>query len=1007
MSAAAPVTTPEARRAAEPLGPLAARLRAADRILQQERGGGLLLRISPLLAGLMLLCVTVDVVLHLAGAARLALDIILLLFAIGGAAAGAWIAWGKKNSFEHTARILEGRHPRLGSKLINLLQLRAQTTDPALSPLTRELAGLAIAGYAEELQQEPIEQLARTDRLRAEARRAGWWWLGFAALLAVLFDIVRVEVPRFLDPFGDHPPYSFTRLEISDPATDGAQVIYNQGLLVTVKSSGHRPGELFLSYFPAGQPGEVTTVPMFDKGERGFTQQIENIRADLVVFAHTKNQHAISRQRHVSVVLIPRLEQAWVKITPPAYTGLAPVEKPFAFKPLKALEGSALAFRLESNRPLGSGHITVTTANRVDGIEMKPSAEKAVTGGFVAAQPAQMQFSLLDRDGFASQDTWESTLTVTHDLPPDVQVLNPSSDSFVAMDFKAEPVIEALDDYGVKTVRIHTGRNGVFGEPRVVTPDHVTLHVREALAFNFQEMSLVSGDTVSVFAEAIDNAPEPHIARSKTVTFTVISVEEYNAFLRERTDLSDIEAKYSKLINELQDLVEQQKKLGEEIAALKEQLAKAATDAAKAAIQKKLDELLAKQDALNQQLNKLADTMENFVRDQPLYDIEAELKNTLAEKAQEIRDSTKANAEAVKNATGQQQPPSPSPDGGQPKAGEQPPSDQPSMPGKQASASQGPPSQKMLDDLKQASDEQLARLGATEQEAKDQVLQPLEDLSLMHEIIKDINRFKELYAAQQELAKQSAAYDRTTPLNREDQLAFKDLAAQQKQIGDDLDELEQKFWEDGKAALEKFPKAGQSAQDIAQKMGDLKFQILAKKSTAEMLAGNGSDGARLSESLRGEMEKLFSQCNSKDGEMNNELDSYLSIQRALKPGSSFKQMMQCRKFGTGNKPGTSGQGNGGTDGFAVMTGPNPNVLGNESRISESEKAKINGNGKNQAEPNAVDPKVALDKADVLKEVNAVNRESEAVQGETSLDQYNDLVEKYFKALTRDPKKTKP
>ncbi len=1013
MSAAAPLTTPEARPAAEPLGPLAARLRAADRILQQERGGGLLLRTSPVLAGLILLCVTIDVVLHLAGAARLGLDVALLLLAIGGAGAGAWIAWGKKNSFEHTARILEGRHPRLGSKLINLLQLRAQTTDPALSPLTRELAGLAITGYAEELQQEPIEQLARTDRLRSEARRAGWWWLGFAALLAVLFDIVRVEVPRFLDPFGDHPPYSFTRLEISDPASDGAQVIYNQGLVVTVKSSGHRPGELFLSYFPAGQPGEVTTVPMFDKGERGFTQQIENIRTDLVVFAHTKNQHAISRQRHISVVLTPRLDQAWVKITPPAYTGLSPVEKPFAFKPLKALEGSALEFRLESNRPLGSGHITVTTSARVDGIEMKPSAEKAVTGGFVAAQPAQLQFSLLDRDGFASQDTWESTLTVTHDLPPDVQVSNPSSDSFVAMDFKAEPVIEALDDYGVKTVRIHTGRNGVFGEPRVVTPDHVTLHVREALSFNFQEMSLVSGDTVSVFAEAIDNAPEPHMARSKTVTFTVISVEEYNAFLRERTDLSDIEAKYSKLVNELQDLVEQQKKLGEEIAALKEQLARASTDAEKAAIQKKLDELLAKQDALNQQLNKLADTMENFVRDQPLYDVEAELKNTLAEKAQEIRDSTKANAEAVKNAT---QPSLPPPGqqatAGQAQASPPPPGQQaqpspPATAGQQASAGQQPPSQKMLDDFKQAADEQLARLGATEQETKDQVLQPLEDLSLMHEIIKDINRFKELYAAQQELAKQSAAYDRTTPLNREDQLGLKDLAAQQKQIGEDLDTLEQKFWEDGKAAQEKFPKAGQSAQDIAQKMGDLKFQILAKKSTAEMLAGNGSDGAHLSESLRSEMEKLFSQCNAKDGEMNNELDSYLSIQRALKPGSSFKQMMQCRKFGTGSKPGSSGQGNGGTDGFAVITGPNPNVLGNESRISESEKARMNGNGKNKAEPNAADPKVALDKADVIKEVNAVNRESEAVQGETSLDQYNDLVEKYFKALTRDPKKTKP
>jgi len=296
-----------------------------------------------------------------------------------------------------------------------------------------------------------------------------------------------------------------------------------------------------------------------------------------------------------------------------------------------------------------------------------------------------------------------------------------------------------------------------------------------------------------------------------------------------------MEAKYSKLVGELQDLIAQQKKLEEQIAALKQQLAAAQSDAEKAAAQKKLDDLLAQQAALNAKLNQLADTMENFVRDQPVYDIEAELKKTLAEKAQEIRDSTKQNAEDLqKLASPQSQtpsadsPPPPSAEN-QPAQPSQPSPSQPPQSGdaKPSTAGQQAPSQKMLDDFKQAAAEQLARLGATEQEAEQQIIQPLEDLSLMHEIIKDINRFKDLYAAQQELAKQTQAYKRPGPLSREDQLALKDLAAQQKNIGGALDELEQKLWEDGKAAMEKFPKAGQSAQDIAQKMGDLKFQTLA------------------------------------------------------------------------------------------------------------------------------------------------------------------------------------
>jgi hypothetical protein len=279
-------------------------------------------------------------------------------------------------------------------------------------------------------------------------------------------------------------------------------------------------------------------------------------------------------------------------------------------------------------------------------------------------------------------------------------------------------------------------------------------------------------------------------------------------------------------------------------------------------------------------------------------------------------------------------------------------------------------------------------------------------MSLMQEIVKDINRYKDLYAAQQELTKQAQAYNRPGQFNREDQLALKDLAAQQKGIGNALDELEQKMWEDGKAAMPKFPKAGQSAQDIAQKMGDLKLQTLAHQSTGEMLAGNGANGAQLAENLRGEMEKLFSQCNSKEPGMNDELDQYLTVERGMKPGANFKQMMQSHKFGGsgGFKPGAGQQGNGGRDGYAIISGQNPNVLGNEALPSNANKAQKGGDDKGKARPAGAQPD--LDKSDVVKGVNPLNRESEAVQSETIIQQYSDLVDEYFKAITKEPKKEK-
>ena len=221
MSTTLPQSPPAAPATGDPLGSLAARLAAADRTLQKERGGVRLLRAWPWAVGFVIGCFVLDVVLHLAGGMRAGLTVTGALLALGFAGWCGWIAFGKRNAFEHTARVLEGRHARLGSKLMNILQLRAQTTDPAVMPMTRELAELAVSSYARELRDEPIEQLARTDALRQEAKRAGYGLLGFAAVLALGFDITRTEVPRFLDPFGDHPPYSFTRLEIADPGDDG------------------------------------------------------------------------------------------------------------------------------------------------------------------------------------------------------------------------------------------------------------------------------------------------------------------------------------------------------------------------------------------------------------------------------------------------------------------------------------------------------------------------------------------------------------------------------------------------------------------------------------------------------------------------------------------------------------------------------------------------------------------------------------------------------------------
>ena len=395
------------------------RLAAADRRHQKEAGGRLLLR------GLEYACLAVlgafvaDVALHLGAGWRLG----LLLAMLGAAAVLLGVVWRVafvcRNRLERIARFLENRVPALGSRLINLLQLQDQIADPSLAPLTRRLAEQAVEGYAAQLSGTPLERLARTGDLRRHARRAAFALLGFAAMLAAFFRITAVEAARFVDPYGDHPPYSFTRLEITEPGSAGANVLYGKGLVIKVRAAGHQPKEVFLTTFPPGHPEQGATLAMFDQGSGGFQQLVGNIRSELRVVAHTKDRTSLSKQVRLGVVLTPQLERAWVQITPPAYTGLKPEETPYAFKGVQALEGSDLRFRLQSNRPLREGRLDLTGGDHPPHqVLLKKATDNEVAGSFAASESGRLRFSLNDVAGLPSQADWEGALTVTHDLPP-------------------------------------------------------------------------------------------------------------------------------------------------------------------------------------------------------------------------------------------------------------------------------------------------------------------------------------------------------------------------------------------------------------------------------------------------------------------------------------------------------------------------------------------------------------------------------------------------------------
>lgn len=973
------------------------RLAAADRLHQREVGGCLWFRSIKFLGAFLLLAFVIDLIWHLPPAGRLGLVLALIGLAVAVTVTSWYVAFVRRHRLERIARFLENRAPTLGSQLINLLQLRSQAKDPTLPPLTRDLARQAVENYAGQLHDAPLERLARTGALPRHAWHALLAVLAFAALLAMFHRVSAVQLARFFDPYGDHPPYSFTRLEIVDPGPNGTNVLYGQSVVVRVRTAGHQPRELFLTSHPPDQPELAVTVPMFDKGRTGFDQRLENIRTELVAYAHTKNQASRSKQSRISVILTPQIEASLVRIAPPPYTGIAPKESPFLFQSVQALAGSEVRFRLRSNRPLRGGQLTVSMIDQPDlPITLTNLSESEVAGSFIAAHSARLHFTVTDVTGILSTGDHQGSLTVTYDLPPSIRVAEPDRDTFVAMDFKLQARFEAQDDYGLSRVRIHRGINGEFPDPFVTTYDSVVRQSTETLDLDLPALGVQPGDIVSLFAEAADTAPSPQLALSQTVRLRVISVEEYNDFLRQQTDLADTEAKYFSLMDDLQRLVEEQKQLAETAQKLQEQLAQA-DPSQRDALQRSFNALLARQSELNQKLEQHARRLEHFVRDQPLYDVEKDLQEELNELAQQIRDSTAANQAATQAPTPDSNP--------NPNSNSNPNSNT----NPNAASGQISLSPETLEAFQKAAAQQVAQLDQVQSNTEEQVTDVLADLSRMQDLIKGFNLFETLYHAQQELTAQSQAYQRTGTLSREDQLALKELAAVEKEIGDALQLLERQLREDAAEAKELFPKAAQSAVRLADQIEQRRLATLARQATSRLLAGEGEPSYLAAERLRSEMEQLFQDCQGGHCPSSGELDSYLSLQRGLNPGNNFSQLSRSRKFSFSSRPGFAfgqgqGQGMSGTSGYAVADPSKIGVLGNEFAPSRGQASarQSSRQGRGTTDPSVSSTAEHLDPADVVSGLNPIQRPSGAVATETLIEEYSAVVDRYFEAITTRP-----
>lgn len=710
---------------------------------------------------------------------------------------------------------------------------------------------------------------------------------------------------------------------------------------------------------------------MLPQGENGFVHQIHEVTTDLSVRAATAGRRSISQARRIPVVLTPQLEGSRLRIDPPAYTKQKSRESEIplgegALPALRALAGSTLTFTLNSNRPLGLGAAAFQgSAAPAEKAVLQPGsgeADHTATVSFTAKESGRLTFDLRDRGGLQADRELAAALTVTHDLPPQIEIAEPAQDGFIVDTFEAGFAVRISDDLGVLTTRLHSGMNGEWNEPKAVAApdDPPQREGLEMLRVHPVAMGAKPGDVLTFFGEVIDIRPEPQMARTRTLTLEVISEEEYNELLRLETEIGDLQEKYASLHDELDQLVHEQRKLAE-----------TAEEAAEAAAQEgqsdpaKQEKLATQQDDLNQRLVKLAEKMETTGRDQPLYDLERSLQEVLTREAGVIRESVTQNEQDAATGASPQE-------------------------------------------IAQAGHEQADRLGPASEEGREAIEQALADAQKMQDLLKPLTAWQELYEQQKDLAIQTEALKQREQLSREDKLALQDMAAREHAVGEGLQRIAQELREKADAAEEIYPQAADDAREIAEAIERAGLEGMADRASRSMLAGRSAESHDRAEALRAAMEKLMPQCQSCRPGMGGEFAQRLSLARSMLAGNTFEQMAMSRKFGFGlGPPGMGmGMGSGGVGGWMAWgnTGNRPQIslLGSETRLGRRDGPESVTASKGQAQ-GAAAPGAALaedEGSPAASGITTASRPSTTAATDAAAEEYRELVDAYFRKLTK-------
>lgn len=441
---------------------------------------------------------------------------------------------------------------------------------------------------------------------------------GFAVLALALPNLLPAVLPRLLDPFGDHPPYSATRLVWGDVPASARPG--DQPRLI-VRTVGPAPKELWLN---GDLPGlaEPVRVPLVQESADRWAVTLAPLPAPPVAtgaVAVLWADGAGTRTTRLRLPLdpIPVLRDCVVTLTAPPYAKLDDqVASAKAGSPatLAALPRSTVALKPSANRPLSALWLTFENA--------PAQRHLLIEGVFRLNDPAPGRYvmRLEAEDGIRGDALPLMAISRRTDQPPEVRIVAPATDGIATPTATIPLAIEASDDLGVASLTWQVLVDGKLREEHVETLGGASDTFRGPLKLS----GLKEGQEVRIVAVARDTLPpDGQLSPSATRTLTIISDKAYNDLVRDQIAHDALLQKYGPLLERLAELETQ--------AAAKTPPAEPQTESRR---QHQMEELA-------QKIQELAKETTALERPEPLFELETDLQREIAERLAELEQDAK------------------------------------------------------------------------------------------------------------------------------------------------------------------------------------------------------------------------------------------------------------------------------------------------------------------------------------------------------------------------------